>query len=71
LVQPKQHPRGDGEVQRQVGGTDQAGQTRQSAGGVLHVRFLQEVEPALERYDFEGMVVGFARVAQTRPRASS
>jgi hypothetical protein len=50
-------------MQRQVGGAEQAGQTRQIAGGVLHVRLLEDVEPPLERYDTVGVVVGFARVA--------
>jgi len=50
-------------VKGQVGGAEQAGETRQGARGVLHACFEEEVEPALERDDFAGVVVGFARVA--------
>ena len=62
LVQPEQHRHGDGEVEGQVGGAEQAGHTRQGARGVLHVRFEEDVEPPLERDDSVGVVIGFACV---------
>jgi hypothetical protein len=62
-VQAKQHACCHAKMKSRIGGAEQAGETRQSARGVLHVCFEEDVEPPFERNDTLGMIVRNARIA--------
>ena len=68
LMEPEQHAGGDGEVQRQVGEAEQAGETRERVRGVLHVSFDEEVRRPLERDELAGVTRGVQKLSHPLDR---
>jgi len=61
-VEPEQYGGGNGEVQRQVGDVEQAGEAGEGVGGALQVCFDEQVQRSLERDEPVGVTLRFRRV---------